>query len=163
LQEAKQAVQQIQQLFEQAINDGRISQVALFSDRYEPIANTNPQKYHTSFDRFTDEYLPAIQEPILSRHSNILFAGAVDCRGYFPTHNRKYSQPLTGDYARDLINNRTKRIFKDRTGSRCGSNTAPVLLQTYKRDTGEIIHDLSVPIFVHGRHWGGFRIGFMRS
>ncbi len=152
----------IQSLFEEAINQQRITQADLFSEHYEPIANTNPQKYHTRFDRFTDQCLPAIQEPILQRHSAILFAGAVDRLGYFPTHNQKYSQPLTGNYAQDLVNNRTKRIFKDRTGQRCGANTAPMLLQTYKRDTGEIIHDLSVPIFVHGRHWGGFRIGFIR-
>ena len=36
----------------------------------------------------------------------------------------------------------------------------PVLLQTYRRDTGEIMHDISVPIQVNGRHWGGFRIGY---
>ncbi|MGO1626632.1 MAG: hypothetical protein ACTHXI_05995, partial [Halomonadaceae bacterium] len=26
--------------------------------------------------------------------------------------------------------------------------------------TGEIMHDLSVPIYVNGKHWGGFRIGY---
>jgi methyl-accepting chemotaxis protein len=35
-----------------------------------------------------------------------------------------------------------------------------VLLQTYKRDTGEIMHDLSVPIYLQGTHWGGFRMGY---
>ena len=80
--------------------------------------------------------------------------------GYFPTHNRKFSQALTGDYEKDLANNRTKRIFSDRTGSRCGSHTDAFLLQTYKRDTGEVMHDMSIPIYVNGRHWGGFRVGY---
>lgn len=31
--------------------------------------------------------------------------------GYVPTHNRRFAQPLTGDPARDLVGNRTKRIF----------------------------------------------------
>ncbi|MCG5499726.1 methyl-accepting chemotaxis protein, partial [Ectothiorhodospira sp. B14B] len=127
---------------------------------YKPIPGTDPVKHRTRFDEFTDKVLPAIQEPILDRHAHVSYAGAVDDRGYFPTHNRRYSQPLTGDYQRDLINNRTKRIFKDRTGSRCGSHQKPYLLQTYKRDTGEVMHDLSVPIYVKGRHWGGFRIGY---
>jgi methyl-accepting chemotaxis protein len=35
-----------------------------------------------------------------------------------------------------------------------------LLLQTYKRDTGEIMHDISVPIFIAGKHWGGFRMGY---
>jgi len=34
----------------------------------------------------------------------------------------KVFQPLMGDYATDLVRNRAKRIFNDRTGSRCGSN-----------------------------------------
>jgi methyl-accepting chemotaxis protein len=80
----------------------------------------------------------------------------------FP-HNKKFSQPLTGDYDVDLVNNRTKRIFSDRTGKRCGANTKPFLLQTYKRDTGEVMHDLSVPIYVNGKHWGGFRVGYRSS
>ena len=58
------------------------------------------------------------------------------------------------------LSNRTKRIFNDRTGAGVGANTKPFLLQTYKRDTGEVMHDLSLPIQVDGRHWGGFRIGY---
>jgi methyl-accepting chemotaxis protein len=61
-----------------------------------------------------------------------------------------------------IINNRTKRIFNDPTGIHCGSHAESFLLQTYKRDTGEILHVLSVPIYVNGKHWGGFRIGFKR-
>ena len=44
--------------------------------------------------------------------------------------------------------------------SRCGAHTQKMLLQTYKRDTGEIMHDLSVPIYLQGTHWGGFRMGY---
>lgn len=146
--------------FEAAIDAGLISESALFDRQYAPIPDTKPQKFHTKFDRFTDELLPPIQEAILDEFPFILFAGAVDDKGYFPTHNRRYSKPLTGDYQADLVNNRTKRIFSDRTGSRCGSNTNSFLLQTYKRDTGEVIHDLSSPIYVRGKHWGGFRIGY---
>ncbi|MCB4438591.1 methyl-accepting chemotaxis protein [Alteromonas sp. McT4-15] len=146
--------------FEKAIEENEISQEALFSFTYSPIANTNPVKHSTPFDTFTDSVLPTIQEPILDEHTFIIYAGAVDKNGYFPTHNKKFSQPLTGDYQTDLVNNRTKRLFNDPTGSRCGSNTSAFLLQTYKRDTGEIMHDLSAPIFVYGKHWGGFRIGY---
>lgn len=157
---ASAAASAISHLFEQAVAEGRIGIDDLFDRNYQQVPNTTPPKYSTRFDSFTDRMLPPIQEPILSRFSQVLFAGAVDNNGYFPTHNKRYSQPLTGDYQTDLVNNRTKRIFSDRTGSRCGSHTQPFLLQTYKRDTGEILHDLSVPIYVRGRHWGGFRIGY---
>jgi len=157
---AQDRAKQIGELFEQAVQSGQLSQDDLLDRNYQPIPNTDPQKYSTRFDQFTDRVLPAIQEPILRDNDFVLYAGAVDDNGYFPTHNKRYSQPLSGNYERDLVNNRTKRLFNDRTGSRCGSNTEPFLLQTYKRDTGEIMHDMSAPIMVFGQHWGGFRIGY---
>lgn len=157
---AQSCASRIGNLFEQAVAAGQISETDLFDRQYRPIAGTNPPKYATRFDAFTDQVLPDIQEPLLQQHSNIAYAGAVDDHGYFPTHNRRYSRPLTGNYDTDLANNRTKRIFGDRTGSRCGSSREPFLLQTYKRDTGEVMHDVSAPIHVRGRHWGGFRIGY---
>ncbi len=157
---AQQAASDVGALFEEAIARKEISEAALFDRRYTPIPNTDPPKHHSAFDNFTDRALPALQEALLAAMPQLAFAGAVDNNGYFPTHNKKFSQPLTGDYATDLVNNRTKRIFSDRTGSRCGANTKPYLLQTYKRDTGEVMHDLSAPIYVHGRHWGAFRIGY---
>lgn len=160
---ASEAARQIGTMFEQAIANGRITREALFDRQYRPLANTSPPKHTTQFDAFTDRVLPDIQEPILNAMPQLAYAGAVDDNGYFPTHNRKFSKPLTGDYDVDLVNNRTKRIFTDRTGKRCGSNTKPFLLQTYKRDTGEVMHDLSVPIYVDGKHWGGFRIGYRSS
>lgn len=157
---AQDAARRIGELFEQSVNAGRLSREDLMDRDYQAIANTAPQKFTTRFDSFTDRVLPAIQEPILQAHPFAAYAGAVDNNGYFPTHNKRFTQPLTGDHDKDLAHNRTKRIFDDRTGSRCGSNTEPFLLQTYKRDTGEIMHDMSAPIFVFGRHWGGFRIGY---
>jgi methyl-accepting chemotaxis protein len=157
---AKTAAKGIAHAFEDAISKGELTQQAVFSRDYQPISQTNPQKYSTPYDAFSDRHFPEIQEAILEQHKGVMFAGAVDVNGYFPTHNKKFSQPLSGDYDKDLVNNRTKRIFNDPTGSRCGAHTDTFLLQTYKRDTGEILHDLSVPIYVNGQHWGGFRIGF---
>lgn len=157
---AQDAAMRVGKIFSDAVANGEITTDDLFDRRYEQIPDSDPPKFHTSFDAFTDRVLPLLQEEIVSSTPRIHYAGAVDNNGYFPTHNRKFSQPLTGDYARDLAYNRSKRIFNDRTGARCGESTEQFLLQTYKRDTGEVIHDLSVPIYVDGRHWGGFRIGY---
>ena len=158
--EAIAAAEAIGSLLSETIRKGQLTEDQVFDKNYQPIKGTSPTKYSTSYDTFSDQHFPAIQEPILERNSSIAYAGAVDVNGYFPTHNKRFSQPLTGDYAKDLLQSRTKRIFNDRTGARCGANTRPFLLQTYKRDTGEVMHDLSVPIYVNGRHWGGFRIGY---
>jgi methyl-accepting chemotaxis protein len=157
---AQDAAYHVAGVFEDALGGGDISEDELFDRDYQPIADTDPPKYKTGFDDFTDRILPAIQEPILELDPQVVYAVAVDNNGYLPTHNRRFSSPLIGDHQTDLHNNRTKRIFSDRTGSRSGSSTATFLLQTYKRDTGEVMHDISVPIYVDGRHWGGFRIGY---
>jgi methyl-accepting chemotaxis protein len=157
---ALEGASQIAQKFEQDIEQRRVSLEDLFDRTYQPIGNTSPVKYQTRFDRYTDQALPAIQEPLLARHEGLVFAIACTQQGYVPTHNQAFSRALTGDPAFDTVHNRTKRKFDDRTGIRCGSHQQPVLLQTYTRDTGELMHDLSVPIMVKGRHWGGLRLGY---
>ena len=159
LQRAQAAVQAIEGCFAESIENNVIAEADLFDRNYVPIANTDPLKHSTRFDAFTDRVLPPIQEPILNENC-ILYAGAVDNNGYFPTHNKCFSQALTGNYGIDIVKNRTKRIFDDPTGSRCGNHEKNFLIQTYKRDTGEIVHDLSVPIYIKDKHWGGFRIGY---
>lgn len=156
---ARNAAQAIGERFSNDITKGTIRESDLFNRNLTPIGNTTPQKYNSSFDRYTDNVLPEIQEPIL-QHPGVVFAISCTPEGYIPTHNLPYSQPLTGNAEQDYLNNRTKRLFNDKVGSRCGSHEKPMLLQTYIRETGEHMHDLSVPIHVNGKHWGGFRIGY---
>lgn len=158
--QAELTAAQISKLFEQSIVENKISLQKLFDFNYIPLGNTQPPKFTTGFDQFTDRNLPNIQEPLLQNFPEMIYAGAVDVNGYFPTHNKCFSKPLTGNAEVDMINSRTKRMFNDPTGIRSARHTDKFLLQTYKRDTGEIMHDVSAPIFVQGKHWGGFRIGF---
>jgi len=157
---AREGASRIAAQFEADVQQNRISLDDLFDRSYTPIANTSPSKYHTRFDGYTDQVLPAIQEALLPRHEGLVFAIACTPQGYVPTHNKAFSHALTGDAQVDAVQNRTKRKFEDRTGIRCGSHQQAVLLQTYTRDTGELMHDLSVPIMVKGRHWGGLRLGY---
>ncbi|GKQ44624.1 methyl-accepting chemotaxis protein [Pseudomonas syringae pv. theae] len=157
---AREGAQRIAEKFEADIEQGRVSLDDLFDRNYKPVPNTSPTRFTTRFDRYTDQTLPGLQEPLLSRHEGLVFAIACTQQGYVPTHNNAFNQPLTGDATVDNARNRSKRKFDDRTGIRCGSHQLPVLLQTYTRDTGELMHDLSVPIMLKGRHWGGLRLGY---
>jgi methyl-accepting chemotaxis protein len=151
-------------MFERAVAAGEITMNDLFDDRYAPIAGTNPQQHTTRFIRLTDRKLPPVQEPLLTADPRIVFGAAVDRNGYLPTHNQKYSHPQGSDPVWNSANCRNRRIFNDRTGLSAGRSTRPFLLQTYRRDMGGghfvLMKDVSAPIMVHGRHWGGFRIGF---
>ncbi|WP_413042680.1 methyl-accepting chemotaxis protein [Pseudomonas sp. YJ42] len=146
--------------FEADLQAGRLTLDDLFDRNYQAQPGTNPVRYSTRFDRYADEVLPAIQEPLLERNDALVYAIATTPDGYVPTHNRAFSQPPVGDPEIDKVKSRSKRLFNDRTGGRCGSHQRKVLLQTYSRDTGELMHDLSVPIMVGNRHWGGLRLGY---
>ena len=77
-----------------------------------------------------------------------------DQNGYIPTHNT-ISKIGYGENS-----SRSKRIFNDPVGLAAVRNQELYLFQEYRRDTGELIWDISSPIYVNGRHWGGFRVGF---
>ena len=146
--------------FEKGIAENRITQSDLFDRNYRPIPNTWPQKYSTAYDKFSDQYISPLQEEVLSSNGSIIFAACPDDHGYIASHNLRFCKPLTGDREFDTVNNRTKRIFDDKTAAKGAKNTEPFLLQIYMRDTGEIMTDLSTPIFFGNRHWGSVRIGY---
>ncbi len=150
--------------FEDALAQGELSEADLFDENYRPIAGTNPQQFTTRFLAFTDRVLPPLQEPLLEFSDKVVFCAAVDRNGYLPTHNLRFSRPQGADPVWNAANCRNRRIFNDRTGLAAGRNTRRFLLQTYRRDMGGgryvLMKDLSVPIFVRGRHWGGLRMGY---
>jgi methyl-accepting chemotaxis protein len=160
----QETASRIGRLFERSVADGEIGMADLFDENYQPVANTNPQQHLTRFVVLTDRKLPPIQEPILTFDPRIVFCAAVDRNGYLPTHNLVYSKPQGPDPVWNSANCRNRRIFNDRTGLAAGRSTKAFLLQTYRRDMGGgsfvLMKDVSAPIMVGGRHWGGFRIGF---
>lgn len=135
-------------------------QVDVFDRNYRPMPGTDPQKYRTLYDTNCESTLQPLYDQLLEGIEGGRFALCVDSNGFAPTHNSRFSRPLTGDRQTDLQHSRDKRIFNDPTGLRAARNQNPFLLQTYMRDTGEILSDLSLPILVNGRHWGALRLGF---
>ena len=156
----KQAGSDIKARIEDSILRNDITREALFDRHYIEIPDTNPVRYNTKFDQFTDDYIGPVQELWLKKHPSLIYLILSDENGYVPTHNLAFSQPLTGNYSVDVARNRTKRIFTDRVGQTVGKHTEPFLIQTYRRDTGELMFDLSIPLFFQGEHWGAIRAGY---
>ncbi len=148
----------IGQIIEEAIDNGVFSVKDAFDTEYELIGNFDPPKYHTKYDFYLDKAILGLQDEFLLDKS-IIFAVAVDKNGYLPTHNTRFQKPITGNQEQDKVGNRTKRVFNDPVGLEAAQNIEKGLHQVYYRDTGEIMWDVSSPIFVKGKHWGGFRIG----
>ncbi|MCW0233986.1 MAG: methyl-accepting chemotaxis protein [Ferrovibrio sp.] len=161
---AKDAAARISDAFEESVRRGEIGMEDLFDENYVPIKGSNPQQYMTRYVKFTDALLPKIQEPLLSSNQSIAFCVGIDRNGFIPTHNLKYCQPQGSDPVWNTANSRNRRLFNDPVGLACGRNIKPYLLQCYRRDMGGgvfvLMKDMSAPITVQGRHWGGFRIGY---
>ncbi len=145
---------------ERWITNKETTEEKLFASLYYPIPKTDPPKFTVDWDGLSDRDILPIEENVLAKSSTIVFAVMIDKNGYLPTHNQRYSQPLTGDRALDLRNSRSKRMFLDETGLAAARSQAPFLFQRYQRDTGETMIDLSVPVLVRGVQWGAVRIGY---
>ncbi|MGP1355183.1 methyl-accepting chemotaxis protein [Roseicyclus sp.] len=150
--------------FAGAISAGQIGEAELFDGDYRPVPGTDPQQVLARFTALTDRLLPPIQEPVLDLDPRVVFCAAVDRNGYLPTHNARFSHPQSSDPVWNAAHARNRRIFDDRVGLKAGRSKAPFLLQVYRRDMGGgqsvLMKDLSAPIMVGGRHWGGLRLGY---
>lgn len=155
---------EISRRFSQAVARGDISLHDLFDTAYAPIEGSNPPQVMAKFTRLTDSLLPELQEAVLASDQRIVFCAAVDQNGYLPTHNAKFSKPQSADPVWNAANCRNRRIFDDRVGLAAGRNRERFLLQTYRRDMGggtfALMKDISAPITVDGRHWGGLRLAY---
>ncbi len=164
IERVKQDAAKISQLLDAAVDSGEITIEALFDDRYKPIPGTRPEQVMTRFTALTDRLLPPVQEAALDMDPTVVFCAAVDRNGYLPTHNRKFSQPQGNDETWNMANCRNRRMFDDRVGLKAGRSLEPFLLQVYRRDMGggefAMMKDLSAPISVKGRHWGGLRLAY---
>ena len=151
-------------LLERELREGGTTAQDLFDERYVAIPGTDPQQLTTRFTALTDRLLPPLLEPPLTAVPGVVFVVAVDRNGYLPTHNAKFSHRQRADPAWNKANCRNRRMFDDRVGLAAARNTAPFLIQCYRRDMGggqfALMKDASAPVLVGGRHWGGLRVGY---
>ncbi len=149
---------------EAALEEGKITERDLFAVDLEPIAGTNPTQYLSPITAITDELFTPIQEAALDWREDVIFCAAVNRIGFLPTHNTKFSMKQRQDPVWNASHSRNKRLFNDRVGLKAGQNERPFLLQVYRRDMGggvfKLMKDLSAPITVNGRHWGGLRLAY---
>ncbi len=158
IQTGKQWNQQTVAAMEQLQAEG----VNLFDQNYRRSnEGQQPEKFDCSYtDRF-ERLLQPMFDRFIAERPEFIYAIAVDRNGYAPAHHAKVSKPLTGDPQVDNLQSRNRRIFAgNRAEKRRASHTSPFLLQTFIRDTGEVLNDLSIPIYLNGQHWGALIMGF---
>lgn len=153
------AVRAFRDAIQSQLEDMKRRGIDVFDQNYRPISGTNPQKYSVVYEAAYVGECQKLLDAALQAVAGGIYAVAVDVNGYLTAHNSMYSKPMTGDYKTDLVGNRTRRKFEAPTELRAAKNTQSMLLQTYIRDTGELLCDMAMPIMVGGRHWGNVRVG----
>ncbi|MEY3018306.1 MAG: hypothetical protein RL336_1441 [Pseudomonadota bacterium] len=150
---------------EQAMSKLQASGLNLFDQDYQRVnPGQQPEKYHVSYMEKYEKLMQPLFDGFINERSEFIYAIAVDNKGYAPAHHSKVSAPLTGEFATDNIKSRHRRLFNgNRAEVRRASHTEPFLLQTFIRDTGEVLNDLSIPLYINGRHWGALIMGFNPS
>jgi methyl-accepting chemotaxis protein len=199
----------LQEVLESAVESGRVSLrdvielnytqatgnligrfARLFDVSAADPAGFSPAKFHTVYDAVVDRQMMERMDAALAAEPGLTFALPFDLNAYAPAHNTVFSRDITGDPARDLVGNRTKRFFLDSGAltrasrmelgvelpsavltraqirsagarlTRPGAPHHPFLLQTYARDTGAVLTTLAVPLYVRGERYGCVALGW---
>jgi methyl-accepting chemotaxis protein len=198
----------LQEIMETAVDTGRVPLKDVIELRYTEAQGSNiarfgrlfdvsaadpagfsPAKFHTAYDAAVDRQMMERMDAVLAAEPGLTFALPFDLNAYAPAHNTVFSQAITGDPARDLAGNRTKRFFLDSdaltrasrmelgvnlpakvltraeirsAGARLRSRgeDRPFLVQTYARDTGAVLTTMAVPLYVKGERYGCVCLGW---
>ena len=161
----KKKALEIGQIFEESITKGSIMERDLFDHDYQTIPGSNPEQFTTNFTEYCCKVLPDIQETVVDNEERIMSCTAVDINGYMPRHLNRCSNPQKpDDVVYNMQSSRWKRIYNDPVGIAAAKNTKDFLLQTYRIPVSATefgnIKDVSAPIYVNGKHWGGLRITY---
>ncbi len=150
----------VEQIFNDTLVPIPLDRDVMVAYRKIPITKINEiQKYNyvTGLDNYLDSLIGPIQDEFF-KDPQVVFAVLSDNNGYTPTHNKIFNDPLVGNYTIDNEKSRSKRIYFDPMINM--NSGKPYLFDLYLRDTGEEMWKISSPVFVKGKYWGSFRIGF---
>jgi HAMP domain-containing protein len=168
-------------ILDEGIRSGAITFDSLTNPKYEEYATPDKEnkRYHSGFDAYTDRTVRGFEDACMESSTDIKYCVGNDINGYVSTTHTAFNNPPIGDPIKDRIESRQKRKFVTPMHVAATLNTLPFLVQTYHRDTGTEIFDISAPITIHdcekglfmnGRactgeaaHYGSFRVGVIKD
>lgn len=155
---------EISRVIERAVDDGMLRLEDVFDRGYQAVPRSNPEQFTTRYIETFDRLLTSLLDGALTFDPRVAFCAPVDENAFLPTHNSKFSKSQGNDPVWNAANSRNRRFFKDRVGQGAGRNQAPFIVHVYRRDMGGgrmvPMIDVSAPITIKGRHWGGLRLAY---
>lgn len=129
--------------------------VNMFDRNHVVIPGTNPVKHDVSYALAFRKACQHLIDAWAKENDGALYCLPLDSKGYVAVHRSELSHEPCGDPAVDLVKSRHMRFFQSRDIPYMGR----FKLQSYLRDTGEVMFNLSVPIHIGGQYWGGLFLG----
>lgn len=147
------------------LNAGALTDAQLFDGTYHPVIDSNPPQFEATYLAALRPALTAICDTPLKEDSQLIYCVVADRNGYVGYNHPDSSKPQRrGDVAWNQANARDRRFYNDNAGMTAARSVRPFVIQTYRRDLGgnrfQIIREISVPLFVADRHWGGLKMGY---
>ena len=148
----------VENVLESAIDNGFLTQEEIFDSQYVPIADTEPQMFHTRFDAYMDAAFSQFQGTFF-KDDSIVYARSMDLNGYVPIEGGGgVSGNKSGTITKDPLG---KQILAGKRINRIVANTVDGFSQEYtSEDSNEHIMEFSAPVYVKGERWGSFSVGF---
>ena len=147
-----------------AIEDGSLTEAALFDDNYKEVPDTNPQLYRNKFCDWADANWRPVLDRVKASDPRIIASVCDDRNGFLPTHLSDRSRKPTGKYDHDLQYCRNGRIIFNAIDKRIKSNDAPFSMAVYRYEGDgkqyRVVRLASVPIIINGRRWGDYEISY---
>ncbi|MEX0740924.1 MAG: methyl-accepting chemotaxis protein [Pseudohongiella sp.] len=159
LEQVLEILEQRRDRLEPAMAELTASGVDMFDRNHQAIKGTNPIKFDVSYARAFQKACQHLIDAWAKEEDGALYCLPLDSKGYVAVHRSELSQEPTGDPAVDLARSRHMRFFQSRDIPYMGR----FRLQSYLRDTGEVMFNLSVPVHIGGKYWGGLFMGLPAS
>jgi methyl-accepting chemotaxis protein len=155
LERTLEKLEEQQDILQKAIEGLLDEGVDMFDRNHIPVPNTEPQKYEVSYARRFQETCQHLIDQWRDGVEGAIYCLPLDSEGFVAIHLSEFSQPPTGDPKIALQKSRNMRFFEKRTLS----HENRFLLQSYLRDTVDVMFNLSVRVTAYGKYWGGLYLG----
>ena len=147
-----------------ALENGSLTETALFDDTYTEVAGTNPQLYRNRFCDWADANWRPVLDRIKASDPRIIATVCDDRNGFLPTHLSDRSRKPTGKYEHDLQYCRNGRMIFNNIDKRIKASDAPFSMAVYRYEGDgrqyRVVRLASVPITINGRRWGDYEISY---
>ena len=162
---AQTAAAEVRKALEDGVAVGDVRLEDLITTDYRPIDATDPVQYETNALAFYERVLPPIMLKYRESVPAPVYAVASDRNSYLPVHHPEYSLPQRpNDWVWNDVHSRNRRIMERWQALVASRNIEPIYQKVFLRhmNNGTIIpiKSFSSPIFVEGKLWGNFQLGY---